>query len=273
MYAAIAFTDKTQVRAMNLHKTHSEPETSHQLKTDRKHSQVRLKKRKVSFIDLSSSSTSAYLQSASSPHTPPAKRSRMDSCHQTAAASSCQDDSSDNEDNDTMKSDCYSETDDDTTQQYSVADSYSAISASEHIFDLETILEVLYPARLKWYNLGIKLGLDNTTLDCIKTKERDDCDACLKSMLQKVLDETTLTQAKIVHALESPLVQYRSLTNKIKRMTFLGTPSSLDNSSTELKSTPTPQCVSTYTSFLKDKYKQMSTLLFSLVRIGDTENS
>ena len=48
--------------------------------------------------------------------------------------------------------------------------------------DLALILEELYEARSKWYNIGLNLGLQADTLDAIK--EENSSSECFREMLK-----------------------------------------------------------------------------------------
>ncbi len=64
-----------------------------------------------------------------------------------------------------------------------------------------------------------------------------------------------MTWAEIDQALRQTTVQMNTLADKIQEM---ASKQSLSTSSSQPSSDPTPECVVRYTSFLKDRYKQMS---------------
>ena len=49
------------------------------------------------------------------------------------------------------------------------------------------VLEALYPASTKWYNLGLRLGLQVSVLDAINARCNKDPGECLREMLKEWL--------------------------------------------------------------------------------------
>ncbi len=143
-----------------------------------------------------------------------------------------------------------SKTDDDTRQHHLIAS-----CSSQTMLDFNKIYETLFEARAKWYNLGLALGLDTGTLDSIKHNNKE-CEACLREALKQRDNTTKLTWTDMVIALRKPHVGENTMADKLQRKYA---PKSMSQSSSQPSSGPTPECVVRYASFLKDKYKQMST--------------
>ncbi|XP_064405500.1 protein NLRC3-like isoform X1 [Halichondria panicea] len=116
------------------------------------------------------------------------------------------------------------------------------------------VYRTLYKASPKWYNLGLALGLDTGTLNIIEHDNKE-CETCLRKALDKRHAIRRLTWAEIDQALRQTTVQMNTLADKIQEM---ASKQSLSTSSSQPSSDPTPECVVRYTSFLKDRYKQMS---------------
>ena len=202
---------------------------------------------------------SSNSKGASCTDIPPARRVQNNIPKQLASSRQYESDDSDDSDstciqqydNDSsQQSDC-SETDDDTRQHHLIAS-----CSSQTKLDFNKIYETLFEARAKWYNLGLALGLDTGTLDSIKHNNKDECEACLREALKQQKHTTKLTWTEIIKALRSPTVEENIKADKLQRKYA---PESMSQSSSQPSSYPTPECVVRYASFLKDKYKQMST--------------
>ena len=73
--------------------------------------------------------------------------------------------------------------------------------------DLSTVYMKLYSARTRWFNIGILVKIDRTTLECIRVRNRDDPDGCLREMLTHRLQaEGPLTWRDLCNCLRSPIV-------------------------------------------------------------------
>ncbi|XP_064405468.1 NACHT, LRR and PYD domains-containing protein 3-like [Halichondria panicea] len=115
----------------------------------------------------------------------------------------------------------------------------------------------LYEVSPKWYNLGLALGLAPHILNIIKHNNKDDCETCLREILGQRYDDTTksiITWEEIDKALRQPTVQMIALADKIQEKISI---KSLSTSSSQPSSDPTTECVVRYTSFVKDRYKQL----------------
>ncbi|XP_064407707.1 NACHT, LRR and PYD domains-containing protein 5-like [Halichondria panicea] len=110
----------------------------------------------------------------------------------------------------------------------------------------------------KWYNLSLALGLDTGILNIIEHDNKE-CETCLRKALYQRHTIRPLTWAEIDTALRQRTVQMNALADKIQEN--ISTKSLLSRTcSSQPSSDPTPECVVRYSSFLKDKYKQMSSL-------------
>lgn len=49
---------------------------------------------------------------------------------------------------------------------------------------IKKVRDLLYEVRLKWYDLGIELEVEDGELDEIKSKNKDDHGACLRDMIR-----------------------------------------------------------------------------------------
>ena len=71
--------------------------------------------------------------------------------------------------------------------------------------DLGRVYEAVYPARPKWYDIGLQLRVPVDTLDCIEGERGDDGDH-LRNVLKKWLKEGGATWGALADALKSPLL-------------------------------------------------------------------
>ena len=76
------------------------------------------------------------------------------------------------------------------------------------IKDLKVLLPELYPARKKWYAIGLLLDVSVETLDAIQSENRDDLGACLLEVLHYALKSTSpgLTWKMITDTLNNVVV-------------------------------------------------------------------
>ena len=144
----------------------------------------------------------------------------------------------------------------DTSQQHSIASSSQTTPAGGHHLDFSHVYRTLYKASPKWYNIGLALGLGTGTFNIIKHDNKE-CETCLMKALNKRHAIKRLPLEEIDEALRQPTVEMNTLADEIlQERIFLE--QSLSTSSSQPSSDPTPECVVRYTSFLKDRYKQMS---------------
>ena len=78
------------------------------------------------------------------------------------------------------------------------------------------MLEAIFTATPRWYNLGLRLGLKASLLDTISTKWQGDPAACLREMLKEWLKQGSKTWQLLVKALSSTAVGERALANTLK---------------------------------------------------------
>ena len=145
-----------------------------------------------------------------------------------------------------------SEIDDDTSQQHLIA---TSSQVSEQCSNFLKYYEELITVSLKWYDLGLALGLDRNTLENIKDINSKN-ETRLRETLSKRDNIKLLSWTEIIEALRNPIVGKNTLADRLQRKYA---PESMSQSSSQPSSYPTPECVVRYASFLKDKYKQMPT--------------
>ena len=81
------------------------------------------------------------------------------------------------------------------------------------ISDLGEVLEAVWEARSKWYNVGLSLRISPDTLDTIQRDHRDISENCFMAMLKVWLRRTQPhpTWAALARAMRSPMVGYGQL--------------------------------------------------------------
>ncbi len=195
---------------------------------------------------------SSTLQGTSPSDTPPAKRVHLDIPQQLAGSSR----QYESDDSDTCIQQYESDNSLQSDDEHSVASSSQTTPAtcSNQFIDLNEMYTEMFEARSKWYNLGLALGLDTGTLDSIDIEHKK-CENCLREVLKQRDNTKKLTREEIDQALRQTTVQINTLANEIQEM---ASKQSLSTSSSQPSSDPTPECVVRYTSFLKDRYTQMS---------------
>ena len=74
--------------------------------------------------------------------------------------------------------------------------------------DLKVLFQALYPARTKWYDIGLLLDVPVDTLESISSGNQDDLGACLRKMLLCALKSATpkLTWKRVVDALKNEII-------------------------------------------------------------------
>ena len=82
--------------------------------------------------------------------------------------------------------------------------------------DLRTVQGELWDAKCEWYNLGLELGLDKSTLDAIKIDCHEVKD-CFREVLSKWLDLVTPSWKVLVKALRASTVNFPNIASKIER--------------------------------------------------------
>ena len=123
--------------------------------------------------------------------------------------------------------------------------------------DFTDVYRDLFSIRPKWYNFGLALNLPLDGLDCIRIKYREDPSDCLREVIKARLKlEHKLTWRDIIIALRESIVGESVLADKIG--TKLGCEPSCSPEQSGVQTAP--ECVVRYSSYLKDRYKQMSVL-------------
>ena len=84
------------------------------------------------------------------------------------------------------------------------------------IDNLGDVLEAVWEARSKWYNIGLKLGTSPGTLDSIKAANQNP-DDCITAMIKDWLNngKPRPTWAAVAKALKSPMVGYAQLAEEL----------------------------------------------------------
>ena len=79
------------------------------------------------------------------------------------------------------------------------------------------VLESVWEARSKWYNIGLKLGISASTLDSIGKATNQNPDDCLTAMIKDWLrnGKPKPTWAAVAKALKSPMVGYEYLAEQL----------------------------------------------------------
>lgn len=81
--------------------------------------------------------------------------------------------------------------------------------------NLVKVVNLLWNARLKWYSLGLELGIDETTLKVIRMNNNG-VDACFRDYLLKMINPLPSWQV-IVKALCQPSVDCKKVASDIAR--------------------------------------------------------
>lgn len=107
-------------------------------------------------------------------------------------------------------------------------------SAMDHHLTADNIQEVrmkVWPARAKWYDIGIELGLPVGDLDAIERKNNHNPDECITDMLILWLRQSTATWETLIAALRQKTVGFGDLANSV--VTLKTTYPRIDSSNTE----------------------------------------
>ena len=85
------------------------------------------------------------------------------------------------------------------------------------IDDLCDVLKTVWEARVKWYFIGLELGISPGTLKAIKKNNNQDPDECLTAMLEYWLNngKPKPSWAAVAKALKSPMVGNAELAEKL----------------------------------------------------------
>ena len=144
--------------------------------------------------------------------------------------------------------------------------------------DFTDVYRDLFSIRPKWYNFGLALNLPLDGLDCIRIKYREDPSDCLREVIKARLKlEHKLTWRDIFIALRESIVGESVLADKIgtklgcepscspeppasKRQRISDGEQSLVAGPCQSVLVASSLCMVRYSSYLKDRYKQMSVL-------------
>ena len=136
--------------------------------------------------------------------------------------------------------------------------------------DLHQVYTEVYATRPKWNNISLAFDLPPATLESTRMKHREDPDNCLREMLYTRLKlEHPLTWRDVVNGLRCSTVGETALANELATKYGLEQNNSPEQTLTISvgepsfvlgPTLPAPECVVRYSSYLKDRYKQMSVL-------------
>ena len=83
--------------------------------------------------------------------------------------------------------------------------------------DLSPLHKQLYPARTKWFNIGLNLNIDGNDLSAIHEINSQNLDTCLREMLIKRLHSGgPLSWRDVCDCLRSPTVDRKDVAEKIE---------------------------------------------------------
>ena len=90
--------------------------------------------------------------------------------------------------------------------------------------DVGTVLNRLWEARVKWYNMGLQLSLTEGDLEAIKS-DNSDIDSCFRCMISKWLRQVDPepTWTKIIEVLMTPSVNFPKLAQQLLKILESGT--------------------------------------------------
>ncbi len=78
-------------------------------------------------------------------------------------------------------------------------------------------LDLLWPARSEWYNLGIALEVDKNTLKSIQKTHQNNSNDCLNAILKSCSETNrSLTWSGVCKALRNPLVARNDVAESIE---------------------------------------------------------
>ena len=85
------------------------------------------------------------------------------------------------------------------------------------IADLPTILNYTVPCRAKWYDLGIQLRVDMSTLDCIKVQYSDPREQLREVVKAWLTSIENRTWGAMIAALKSPVIDEALLARELQQ--------------------------------------------------------
>ena len=82
--------------------------------------------------------------------------------------------------------------------------------------ELNTVLNLTWDARSKWYNIGLGLGISVGTLDAVKKDHREYCDECYTEVLKRWLrNDLSPTWRALADALRAPSVNMSHIAEQL----------------------------------------------------------
>lgn len=93
--------------------------------------------------------------------------------------------------------------------------------------DLHNVLRAVKDVVTKWFNLGLNLGLSDTTLGVVRSNYPQDAESCLRAMVSKWLSsDTQASWEKLVNALTT--MEENVIAANIRRNYIIMTAATLD---------------------------------------------
>ena len=98
---------------------------------------------------------------------------------------------------------------------------YISSSGILRIDNLRDVQDAVWPARSKYYNIGIELGVPDGDLDAFEKSNSYRVDGCFMDVLKHLLRRSEgLSQKKLADALASPPVGFGNLADNIRCKRF-----------------------------------------------------
>lgn len=85
--------------------------------------------------------------------------------------------------------------------------------------NLAELQKLIWEARTKYYNIGLELGLDATTLESIEQSQHHQVEKCFHAVLDACLRKG-ITKTMIVDALKSPTVSNDMIADQVQNHSF-----------------------------------------------------
>ena len=85
--------------------------------------------------------------------------------------------------------------------------------------NLPKVRALIHKACPKWYDLGLELGVEDVTLDIIKSNCHDDVETCFRKMLSewlKMIDPQPSWE-RLIAALKKPYIGHEKLADTIRK--------------------------------------------------------
>ena len=82
------------------------------------------------------------------------------------------------------------------------------------------VLKLLWPARTRFFIIGLELGIQRATIDVIQEVHRNDTDECFRGMIQECFNQGLITKQKLAEAVGSPPVGFEKLREEILATEF-----------------------------------------------------